>query len=161
MIKGDRVYLRLIMKQDISRLCDLCDDENVNKYNNMLPDKKYLRENFKILQKMNNKILTIINEKDVIIGFMDYRKQDMLSNVHAIGITIGKKFWGRGYGQECIRILCDYLFNELNAEKIIIEVIDKNVRAIKCYELCGFIKDKEIIDDDGTTIIKMFLEKNK
>ena len=160
MIKGNSVYLRLMMKEDISRLCDLCNDESVNKYNNMLPDKKYLRKNFNILKKMDNKILTIINEKDVIVGFMDYRKRDLSSAIYTIGITIGQKFWGRGYGKESIKILCDYLFEDLVAEKIVIEVIDKNVRAIKCYESCGFIVDKKS-EHEGTSLITMVLEKSE
>ncbi|SFU38959.1 Protein N-acetyltransferase, RimJ/RimL family [Clostridium sp. DSM 8431] len=160
MIKGNSVYLRLMMKEDISRLCDLCNDESVNKYNNMLPDKKYLRKNFNILKKMDNKILTIINEKDVIVGFMDYRKRDLSSAIYTIGITIGQKFWGRGYGKESIKILCDYLFEDLGAEKIVIEVIDKNVRAIKCYESCGFIVDKKS-EHEGTSLITMVLEKSE
>ncbi len=160
MIKGNSVYLRLMMKEDISRLCDLCNDESVNKYNNMLPDKKYLRKNFNILKKMDNKILTIINKKDVIVGFMDYRKRDLSSAIYTIGITIGQKFWGRGYGKESIKILCDYLFEDLGAEKIVIEVIDKNVRAIKCYESCGFIVDKKS-EHEGTSLITMVLEKSE
>ncbi|MCR4945197.1 MAG: GNAT family N-acetyltransferase [Clostridium sp.] len=149
-----------MMKEDISRLCDLCNDESVNKYNNMLPDKKYLRKNFNILKKMDNKILTIINKKDVIVGFMDYRKRDLSSAIYTIGITIGQKFWGRGYGKESIKILCDYLFEDLGAEKIVIEVIDKNVRAIKCYESCGFIVDKKS-EHEGTSLITMVLEKSE
>ena len=160
MIKGNSVYLRLMMKEDISRISYLCNDESVNKYNNMLPDKKYLRKNFNILKKMDNKILTIINEKDVIVGFMDYRKRDLSSAIYTIGITIGQKFWGRGYGKESIKILCDYLFEDLGAEKIVIEVIDKNVRAIKCYESCGFIVDKKS-EHEGTSLITMVLEKSE
>ena len=141
MIKGNSVYLRLMMKEDISRLCDLCNDESVNKYNNMLPDKKYLRKNFNILKKMDNKILTIINEKDVIVGFMDYRKRDLSSAIYTIGITIGQKFWGRGYGKESIKILCDYLFEDLGAEKIVI--VDKKS------------------EHEGTSLITMVLEKSE
>lgn len=157
MLKGELIYLKLIERSDINILYNLCNDNNVNKYNTVLPDKKYLFDNINMIKKLPNKILSIINENNVIIGLIDYRSY--YSSEYTIGITIGKRFWGRGYGKDSIKTLTKYLFRELNAEKIIVEVIENNIRAIKCCKDCGFIRKGISKINDEITIIKMCLLK--
>lgn len=49
---------------------------------------------------------------------------------------------GKGYGQDSIKTLLRYLFGELNAMKVELEVIKNNLRAINCYIKCGFVEDR-------------------
>ncbi len=158
MIKGKRIYLRLIERSDINILYNICNDNSVAKYNNVLPRKNYLFNNFHIIRKAPNKFLTIINEKGVIVGFMDYRSY--YDSIYTIGVTIAKRFWRRGYGKESIETLTDYLFNELKVKQIIVEVMKRNIKAIECCKSCGFI-GKESIEKDGESIIRMFLLKKE
>lgn len=159
MIKGKRIYLRLIERSDINILYDICNDDSVAKYNNVLPKKKYLLNNFHIIRKSPDKILSIINEKGVIVGFMDYRSYSYLK--YMIGITIGKKFWNRGYGQESIKVLLNYLFTELGAKEVVVEVVSENTRAIRCCQACGFYIKEINKNEDGINIVKMELIKGK
>jgi len=157
LIKGKRIYLRLIERSDINIIYNICNDDSVAKYNNRLPQKNYLFSNFHVIRKAPNKILSIINEKGVIVGFMDYR--NYYDSIYTIGVTIGKRFWKRGYGKESIQTLADYLFKELKVKEIVVEVKEKNFRAIECCKSCGFI-GKECIEKDGESIIRMFLLKS-
>ncbi len=45
------------------------------------------------------------------------------------------------YGQYAIRTLLKYLFEELNAIRVELEVIESNLRAINCYKKCGFLEE--------------------
>ncbi len=55
------------------------------------------------------------------------------------GIFIGEKDrWGKGYGQEAMRLLLDYAFNLLNLHNIMLGVFSFNERAIRCYQRLGF-----------------------
>lgn len=128
-------------KQDVYVLFDICKDRNVrkyNSYNSSLPDKKFILDNFTIIKRANKSILTIVSEKDIIIGFVTYEIKS--EYIYTIGITLGKHFWGRGYGRDSIVTLANYLFEEKEIEKIEVEVAVPNVRAINCYESCGFIQ---------------------
>lgn len=59
-------------------------------------------------------------------------------------IIIGdRKYWGKGYGTEAIRLLLKYA-HKLKISKIFLEVRPDNIRAIKSYVKCGF-KRKRII----------------
>lgn len=58
-----------------------------------------------------------------------------------VGIFIGEKDrWGKGYGQEAMRLLLDYAFNLLNLHNITLGVFSFNERAIRCYQRLGFRK---------------------
>ena len=48
----------------------------------------------------------------------------------------------QGYGTEAMMVVMEYLFNELDAESISLEVLLENERAGKCYRNCGFIAEK-------------------
>lgn len=135
MLKGKKVYLRLLERRDIGIIYNLCNDEKVKIYNS-IPDE---------VDKKKNKLrkaLSIINEKNVLIGFITYKESNYCSNVYSIGITIGSRFWNRGYGQDAINTLNKYLFEELNAIRIELEVIRCNIRAISCYKKCGFVEER-------------------
>jgi len=146
MLKGYNVYLRLLEKKDIRTLYTLSNEEKVRIYNTIPND---IQNNNKI--ENLRKSLSIINEKNVLIGFITYKKSNHCNNVYSIGITIGSKFWGRGYGQDAIKTLLKYLFGELNAIRVELEVIKCNLRAINCYKKCGFV-------EEGIKIRKVYIE---
>ena len=57
-------------------------------------------------------------------------------------IIIGeKKFWGKGLGTEAIKKALKIAFSELGYSKAYLEVRPENIRAIKAYESCGFVKE--------------------
>lgn len=59
-----------------------------------------------------------------------------------VGIFIGlKKFQNKGYGTDAMNILIDFIFKEMNINKIKLDVYEFNNKAIKCYEKCGFKKE--------------------
>lgn len=59
-----------------------------------------------------------------------------------IHIVIGeKKYWGKGFGSEAIRMAVKIAFKKLGYTKAYLEVRPTNIRAIKAYESCGFIKN--------------------
>ena len=135
MLKGEKVYLRLLELRDIGILKHICNDNNIKKYNTI-----FNNEDENEISKPR-KALSIINEKDVLVGFLTYKESNKYEKVFSIGITIASRYWNRGYGQDSIRLLIEYLFEELEAIKVQLEVIKYNIRAIACYEKCGFIQE--------------------
>lgn len=53
-------------------------------------------------------------------------------------------YWNRGIGKVLVKAIVEYLVKEKNAEKIIMDPKEWNVRAIRCYEKCGFQKIKKL-----------------
>lgn len=135
MLKGEKIYLRLLERRDIRILQSICDDEKVKRYN-IVANENNSEKNTNI-----RKALSIINEKEVLVGFITYKESNYFRNMYSIGITIGSRYWNRGYGQDSIKLLLAYLFDELNAIRVELEVIKTNIRAIICYKKCGFIEE--------------------
>lgn len=161
MLKGNNIYLRTLERRDIAILYRLCNEKEVKNYNTIPND---IQSNNK--DKNLRKALSIINEKDVLIGFVTYKESSYSNKVYSIGITIGSKYWGRKYGQDSIKTLLKYLFDEKNAVRVELEVIESNLRAINCYKKCGFIeesikKSKVYIDGRYVNTIIMAIIKDK
>lgn len=56
-----------------------------------------------------------------------------------VGISIGnREFWGKGYGTDAMNIILRFAFQELNLERISLDVFEYNPRAIRSYEKSGF-----------------------
>jgi len=65
-----------------------------------------------------------------------------------LSIIIGEKsVWGKGYGNEAMKLLLDYVFGYLNYHRIAIGVVGTNERALRFYERIGF--KQEGIQRDG------------
>lgn len=134
MIKGYNVYLRNLKKRDIPTLYKICNEKDVKIYN-VIPD------DIQSINKSLRKALSIINQENVIVGFITYKESSYYKGRYYIGITIGSKYWGRRYGQNSIKVLLRYLFGELNAIRVELEVVKLNLRAINCYKKCGFMEE--------------------
>jgi diamine N-acetyltransferase len=136
MLKGNNIYLRTLEKSDIRILYELCNEEKVKRYNTIPMD---MTNNNKEVNL--RKALSIINEKGVLVGFITYKESNYCSNVYSIGITIDSKYWGISYGEDSIKVLLKYLFEDHNAIRVELEVIKSNLRAIACYKKCGFVEE--------------------
>lgn len=137
----------------------------------------------KELIKLTSGILTVISDKEVDKYFeailqnkIDYHFM-VVADKNVIGhisltkrrswfeiqIVIGeKKYWGKGYGTEAIRLLLKKA-KKLNISKIYLEVRPNNSRAMHAYENCGFKKVKTILhpkNKDLPKVLRMELENN-
>jgi aminoglycoside 6'-N-acetyltransferase len=68
---------------------------------------------------------------------------ECLEAVYGIDQFIGEvSCWNRGLGRRSISLLLEYLFQTKGARKVILDPHVTNLRAIRCYEKCGFRKVK-------------------
>lgn len=66
-----------------------------------------------------------------------------------LGIRIGdKSYWDKGYGADAVRALVDYGFTVIGVKHIWLKVLPVNVRAIRCYEKCGFSRCGRLVYDE-------------
>lgn len=58
------------------------------------------------------------------------------------GIVIGEKeYWGKGYGSDAARVILRFAFEEVNLNRVQLEVFGYNTRAIRSYEKVGFVRE--------------------
>lgn len=77
-----------------------------------------------------------------MVGYFQLRDIQWIHRRAWLGIVIGDKTnRGKGYGEKAMRLGLDYAFNELNLQKISLEVLELNTGALKLYEKLGFKKE--------------------
>lgn len=105
-------------------------------------------------------------ESEKIIGHAEiFRVEEKM--VRLCRVLIGEKeFRGRGLGQEIIRELTELSFQTSEIEVVELNVYERNISAIKCYEKAGFrrnpSKDKiSRFDNENWKSLNMVMTKEE
>src|SRR5215213_3060506 len=73
------------------------------------------------------------------VGNTGLMEIDLRQRTAEFGIMIGERdCWGRGYGTEATRLVCDYGFSVLGLHNILLRVYSNNERGLRAYRRAGF-----------------------
>ena len=149
MIIGKRVRLRALSKKDLPFYIEWLNDPEV-----LVGLSIYLPLSMEMEEKWFARILELPaeehpmtieaqeNENWFPIGNCGFFGIDWRVRSAEFGIFIGnKQYWGRGYGQDAIRLLLTHGFGTLNLNRIFLKVYEHNKRAIRAYEKIGFVRE--------------------
>lgn len=139
----------------------------INDYLNMINDpeiQKYISRNKRIFsfetemkwikeKRDKNAMVFSMIEKGTneFIGNIEILK--IINNVGEFGIVITPSKQNKHFGQEAIKRLLKYSFEELNLDGLNLGVFPFNSRGIACYERVGFIKDTTLEEPDEIHMI--------
>ena len=150
MIVGEHVRLRAIEREDISRFVRWINDPEVIRYTTTntpfsvaMEEKWFERQ----LDRSINlgQILAIetqVGEEWIHIGSTDLFNIEPIDHAAEFGIMIGDKdFWNKGLGREATRLMLKHGFEDLNLNRIYLQVFAENLRGIKAYLAAGFVKE--------------------
>jgi ribosomal-protein-alanine N-acetyltransferase len=139
-IRGRRVMLRPLDSRDISEVVSWEDDEEVIQWigKGALYALGEGRLGFK-----NNRcwIYGIENEKGLLIGYIALTDIIWCKGSAELRVCIGQaSFRDKGYGTEAIRTFVNFVLAKTHISMVYLRVYRENLRAIRCYEKCGFRK---------------------
>ncbi|NLK29173.1 MAG: GNAT family N-acetyltransferase [Clostridiales bacterium] len=151
MIKGEKVYLRPILKSDLEYLNKWKNDEGVYRFlgGGFMPISIDQQE--KWLDSMidltgNNKRFIICDRQDSPIGMIGLYDINWIHRTCEIGIYIGdKSSYGNGYGKEACILLEDFARDYLNIRKIKLNVVIDNEAAYNMWNVLGYKKVGELV----------------
>ena len=122
------------------------------------------KRNFGIIYKDYNKLIGTV-------GIEMYGLEDKLSEFfelkgREIGYTLSQEYWGRGIMPEAVKLVIDYLFNELDYDFLLCGHYDKNSRSSRVQDKCGFKPYRKLVFDTqlGTKepgILRLLVNPNK
>ena len=148
MLQGERILLRAITRDDLQLLCAFNNDLEVELAGGGDPP---IPQGLERLQSEFDQEVAKggrdgnhfgIEADGKFIGQCALFNIDTTSRTCELGITIGdKEYWGRGYGRECIQLLLKYAFQYRNYHKVFLRVHGSNQRAIRAYQVCGFVEE--------------------
>ena len=77
---------------------------------------------------------------DRLIGFISLFDHSGHTGDALVGIGIGEReYWSKGYGTDAMRVMLDYVFNELNLRRLTLITFEHNPRGIRSYQKAGFV----------------------
>ncbi|HYE84589.1 MAG TPA: GNAT family protein [Clostridia bacterium] len=148
LFSGELVRLRSIIEDDLKYAAGYLNDPEIIL---LLDDDAPIPTS---LEKQKEWFAEYLKEKDIskglelaietvkerkYIGSCFAHHMDLKNRHTLVGIFIGdREYLGKGYGTEAMMLLMDYLFDEVNLNKISLDVFSFNERAIRSYEKLGF-----------------------
>lgn len=151
MLKGKRVVLRAIEREDLPTLCAFNNDLEVEVAGNDEPPLplSLARIQADYTTKWSgggrDRPWFAIEADNKMIGHCGLA---LFGEVHRhcyLGIAIGdKEYWGKGYGREAVLLLLDWAFRYRNLNRVCLAVLSSNVRAHRCYLACGFVEETRL-----------------
>ena len=148
MLKGKRIQLREYKEDYISQAKEFINDPEVClNMNPQVPfpitieeEKEWYENQRKDDNCYNFAIITLDDEK--YIGGCGINDFDWKNSVVTVGIFIGDEdYREKSYGTEAMSLLLNFIFNQININKVMLEVFSFNERAIKSYKKNGFVEE--------------------
>jgi diamine N-acetyltransferase len=145
MLKGEKVILRAVERDDLKRLYEL--ERNVDLV--LLGDGEWQPAPLAQWEKHFDKRLDdeeqarfVIETDGVVIGGIGLHHRARRSGVTSFGIGIyDPDYLGNGYGRDAINTLLRWVFRIQNYRRIWLETSASNERAIRCYRAVGFVEE--------------------
>lgn len=158
-INTERLQMRGISSGDAEALYKYRSDAETNQYQGWIPKTiddahQFLSKvapevnvydtwfQFAIISKANGELIG-----DIGIHFFDVDRYQV-----EIGCTLSKDYHGKGFANEALKAMINYLFNDLNKQRITCSIDPLNQASIKMVERLGFRKEahfKQSILIDG------------
>jgi RimJ/RimL family protein N-acetyltransferase len=145
LFEGKLVRLTHIRRDDIPTFCRWFRDYEVQRllaFDPIIPITDEAEEAwFESAAKSENEYHFSIRllENDLLIGNCSLFGVNARNRSAEFGIAIGEKeYWGRGFGSDAMRVLLRFAFNELNLNRVHLDVLAYNKRAISAYVKVGF-----------------------
>lgn len=171
MMKGNFVYLRPIKKEDMESFYNATQDEEI-RYMTGTRDtisKEDVNNYYDKISKDSSRydFGICLNDGDVLIGNLSILDIDCINHKAGFRIAIHyHKYFNKGYGTEAVKIALTFVFEELNLNRLQLEVYSHNQRGIKAYKKAGFkiegiIRDSLYLDGKYTDEIIMGMLKKE
>ena len=152
MLQGERVVLRPIQAWDRERLYELVETIEVRALASNDPplpvslEEIEARDRRWIEEHHTDSAWFAIDVDAETIGMCGLHMIEHYHQRATVGIRIGTPYRGRGHGQDAVRTLVEYGFSQLNLEKISLQVLADDERAVGAYRKAGFIEEGRLRD---------------
>jgi RimJ/RimL family protein N-acetyltransferase len=142
MLKGEKVILRALERDDLKRLHELEQDVELM----LLGDGDWQPTPLAAFEKRFEKHLDdderngfAIEVDGKMIGGIGLHHVNRRDGTAQFGIGIyDREYLGNGYGRDAVRVLLRWAFRVQNYRRIWLDTLATNERAIRSYRACGF-----------------------
>ena len=151
MLKGEKVTLRPVEREDLKRIHELSQDVELS----ILARSEYQPRSLAHWEKRFDKELEdepawfVIEADAHIIGDCGLHGLDRQHGTAELGIAIwDRAFLGKGYGRDAINLLLEWAFDMQNWRRVWLKTLAPNERAVRSYLACGFVEEGRMRQQD-------------
>lgn len=145
MLRGEKVILRAVEREDLKRLHELERDVELM----LLGDGDWQPMPFAATEKNFDKYLDseekssfVIEVDGKVIGSIGLHHIQRRDGTAQLGISIyDREYLSQGYGRDAVTVLLDWAFRIRNYRRIWLDTLANNERAIRSYRACGFVEE--------------------
>ena len=101
------------------------------------------------------------SKKEEVIGQVTAQESGLDITIRDVGWYIDPKYQGKGYATEAAKAMIDYMFKEVEIEKIISGAVKENIGSCKIFEKLGFNKIGEVKEESPYTFYDGILTFSK
>lgn len=152
MLKGERVLLRGIERDDLPALWEIHNDlEVVHRANSGRPEPTSLarlqaRFDARATEPETQAVRFVVELDGVVVGQCSLHLLDPYSQISDLGIMLHRDRWGQGHGTDAVRTLLAYAWGPVNLRKVSLEVLADEARAVGAYRRAGFVEEGRFRD---------------
>jgi diamine N-acetyltransferase len=139
--------LRRLQEKDAPYMFEWMKDCRVNRYFRFVPDDITMKSVIEFIsysnEKSNSYNFAITDDEDIYLGTVSLKNVDMVSKNGEYAIALRICAQGKGAGKFATQSILSFAFNELQLERVYLNVLSDNEHAIAFYKKCGFIYEGE------------------
>lgn len=156
-IRGEKTLSTVFSEKDITdKYISWLNDEKTTRYSNQ----RFKNHSVESCQRY---LESFAASNNIFLKINDLKTMEMIGTMTAfisifhktanIGILVGPKNWGKGYGKDAFSALTQYLLVELSIRKVTAGTLRCNesmISVIKCagMTLEAILKDEELVNDE-------------
>ena len=144
------VRLRRLQRKDCKGMIEWMHDTEVSRYFRDGMSSKTEEDVLKFIEQADIAPLNggsvhyaVVEETDEYLGTISLKAINLKDRNAEYAISLRRGAWGRGIGYAATRELLDIAFNKFGLERVYLNVLSDNKRAIQLYEKCGFAFEGE------------------
>jgi len=146
---GKRILLREYRREDLEEMRKWVNNDSVTRQLShvflpaqTLPMTESFLERVLSGQTLNYNFVIAEKETEAYIGQIDLMNLNTIDRCAELGIVIGDpQRHNQGIGCEAVSLMLEFAFCQANLQRIELWVDAENLRAIRCYEKAGFVRE--------------------
>lgn len=148
-LKSDGFILKKIEDHHLDEVFEIYNNDNVFEYCGIIPkhNKDTVKNMIGHFERDYNKRSRVKwgifynSQPDRLLGIIEALDFNQKVNVVTIGYFLTESHWGKGIATEAVKILLEYLFTDVNVNRIQAEVMPLNETSKKVLLKNGFMKE--------------------
>lgn len=147
---GSDISLRVLQKADAQGMLEWMHDKDINCFfrfdaENMTEEKafKFIEDSIKDIEERKSYNFAITDTKNQYLGTISLKDVDWDARIAEYAISLRKSAQGRGIATIATKKLFEIAFEKLRLNRIFLNVLSENKKAIHMYEKCGFVYEGE------------------